>query len=87
MEQVFARQFVERFGDQFVLISPDEAERLGLFGPEPLAPVTRERIGTAIGISSEPRRILIEPCGKCGEQIGSHGGLLPEEMLVPLVIA
>ncbi|MBW2090764.1 MAG: hypothetical protein JRI34_01390, partial [Deltaproteobacteria bacterium] len=77
----------ERFGDHFALLSPEEAERLELLGPGDLSPVTRRRLGTFIGIASNPSLFYIRTSQKKGpEIIGHHGGLSSEEMYVPLIL-
>jgi hypothetical protein len=82
--------FEARFGDVFTLLDVDEAAALELFGPGPLGPVTRERLGDFVALSRGPHVLLYrpgeEPTGT--ERLrGYHGGLLPAEVLVPLVVA
>jgi hypothetical protein len=83
----FERAFRARFGDVFVLLSTDEAEELRLFGPAILSPETRARVGNyiavptgagALGYAGEPGILRMK---------GFHGGLSPQEMRVPLVVA
>ncbi len=79
-----------QFGDRFLLISVDEAEEHGLFGPGPLAANVRERFGDVVLISSGVDVIEYVPTARVGRRVdlnAFHSGLSPEEMRVPLVIA
>lgn len=89
LEAEFARAFRDIFGDRFALISRREAEEAGLFGPEPLAESVRPRLGDFIGIAAEPEAIWYEhPEEKDKDRLrGIHGGLRPQEMLLPLILA
>lgn len=80
----FAEQFRARFGGMFALLTVDEAEELRLFGPEPLSPLARDRIGSAIALAGEPAVLLHR---LDSEFLGFHAGLSPDEVRVPLVIA
>lgn len=86
----FRRLFRERFGERWALLAPDEVESLGLLGPDPLGPETRARLGACVAVP-EGRRVLLyrpgaEPTGT-ERLIGYHGGLLPDEVRIPLVVA
>ncbi|MBI4282340.1 MAG: alkaline phosphatase family protein [Chloroflexi bacterium] len=77
-------------GDHFLLISVDEAEGLALFGPDPISPLTRSRLGDMIAISQGPDVIEYQPAGVAGRvmrEASHHSGLTPSEMRVPLVLA
>ena len=76
--------FRARFGDRFALLTVDEAERLRLYGPEPIAVDVRERFGNLQGI---PLGDSVLVYGGDAWLPGNHGGLSPEEMRVPLVVA
>eukprot|EP00770_Monocercomonoides_exilis_P006618 MONOS_6583.2-p1 / transcript=MONOS_6583.2 / gene=MONOS_6583 / organism=Monocercomonoides_exilis_PA203 / gene_product=unspecified product / transcript_product=unspecified product / location=Mono_scaffold00210:13110-15270(-) / protein_length=546 / sequence_SO=supercontig / SO=protein_coding / is_pseudo=false len=41
----FKKLFTQEYGDKFVLMSVDEVDELRLFGPTPLSPFTKERMG------------------------------------------
>jgi hypothetical protein len=86
-EQAFAGEFTDRFGDLFALVSVEEAEGLGLYGPGKLAPVMKERLGSFIGIAPGPAKLYLEPTGSSAKHRGIHGGLRSLEMLTPLVVA
>ena len=82
--------FRERFGERFLLITIDEAEGLELFGPGPLSPVAKSRLGDLIAISGGPDAVQFvsaSGAGRMMSQASQHSGLTPLEMRVPLVIA
>lgn len=82
--------FEERFGQAFALLTIDEAAELELFGPGPLTDVARARLGDFVALSSGPDVLLYrpgpEPTG-VEKLVGYHGGLLPPEVQIPLVVA
>lgn len=90
-EAAFERAFQDRFGSRFYLITVDEAESLGLYGPGRLSSLTRRRLGSYISISKGADSIWYRaPKAKKEEEprmVAHHSGLSPEEMLVPLVVA
>jgi hypothetical protein len=80
----FEAAFRARFGGEFALITIDEADGLRLFGPDGLSAETRRRLGDYIALSDGASVILHRP----GDPIvGYHGGLLPDEVRVPLIVA
>jgi len=84
----FARMFRERFGATHVLLPIAEVERLRLLGPEPLAPVTRARIGDFIALSDGPALLYHLPDGESpGYLRAAHSGLSKDEMVIPLCLA
>ncbi len=86
----FEQHFKSRFGEWFYLLVVDEAEGLELFGPGPMAPITRRRLGTHLAISRNTPVIKYKyPTTKPDPRvsISHHSGLTSDEMLVPLVIA
>ena len=88
-ESRFEQLFRERFGHCFYLITVEEAERLELYGPGQLSPVTRGRLGSHIAISKgrDVIKILYPPATKGDpHMVSHHSGLTPAEMLVPLVV-
>jgi len=86
-EERFKDKFLERFGNDFALVTPAEAHALGLFGPDPLSAYVRPRLGTYLGISPVAAKFHVEPCSSSVSHAGAHGGLLASEMVVPLVVA
>jgi Type I phosphodiesterase / nucleotide pyrophosphatase len=86
----FRAAFADRFGDRWVLLATDELEALRLMGPSALSPETRRRVGdyTAIALGAEVLRYAGVPgTERFMRQRSQHGGLSPDEMTVPLVIA
>ena len=83
----FAEAFRERFGEEFVLITADDAESLELFGPGIMSPATRGRVGdfVAIPLGAQAFTYMGEPGVHAMK--GMHGGLTPGEMRIPLVAA
>lgn len=79
----FAAAFRERFGATHALLTIGEVEALRLLGPGSLSPETRRRLGDFMAVSATPDAIFHRPDSP---MIGFHGGLLPEEMRVPLII-
>ena len=80
------REYVEKtFMGQFSMLDPGYAAENGLFGPGSLNPRLADRTGDLIAI---PRDAAYLWWGN-GESpiLGRHGGMTPEEMLVPLVAA
>lgn len=83
----FRRLFRDRFGDRFLLLSPDELDALRLYGPEPLGHEMRQRLGDLIGLAPVPTALYYRPRGQEAEpQRGVHAGLTPPEMTVPLIL-
>ena len=81
--------FQRRFGDKFMVITIDEAEELGLFGPGPYCGPVKDRFGDLIAISAGADVIEYRPRGRNGRvthEASQHSGLSPQEMLVPLMV-
>ena len=87
-DEPFVEAFNERFGDRFALTGIDEAERLELFGPGPIAPGIRSRFGDYIGVAYRPATVAYHPPHKpVGDlYLAVHAGLSPEEMRVPVCV-
>jgi hypothetical protein len=69
-------------------ISVPEALEAGLFGPPPFHPELKERLGDVIGLPRAPGGIAYTVPGRTGgpsRMLSAHGGLDPEELLVPLL--
>jgi len=86
-EEAFSAMFSSRFGDVFALVAPDEAGKLRLFGPMPLSPVMKQRLGTFMGICLQPAKFHVLPLPDSHVNIGVHGSLSPAEMRIPLIVA
>lgn len=87
-EAAFAAAFAERFGARFHLLARTEVEALRLLGPTPLHPRTRARLGDFMALAEGPDVIFAASEDDPGpaKVKGHHGGLLPAEVLVPLLI-
>lgn len=70
------------------LLRGDLAIREGLFGPPPFHPELAERVGDLVVLVPSPSGMTYTVPGSAGKRRalrGAHGGLEPEELLVPLV--
>ncbi len=79
-------RFIELFHERFpahALLTIDEVEELRLLGPQPLAAETRRRMGDFMAISATPDTVNYKPDKP---MLGYHGGLLPEEVRIPLIV-
>lgn len=75
--------FAEHLTDRFVLVDSAQALAAGLFGRGTPAPETSFRIGDLLALARGQN--LLHRGDKKPRLIGRHGGLTPEEMLVPLI--
>jgi predicted AlkP superfamily pyrophosphatase or phosphodiesterase len=75
----------EHFGAFSIVLDAGEAVARGLFGTRPLTPAARSRIGDLVLLPRENWYFhhYLSPQTKPLKIIGRHGGLTPEEMLVP----
>jgi hypothetical protein len=79
-----ARMYAEvRLSDDFEVLDGDEALDSGLWGPGPAAPGVRQKIGDLVLLAREGAAVLPQS-GKLNMR-GTHGGLLPEEAIVPWI--
>jgi hypothetical protein len=81
------RQYVdEHFADHFIFFSQDEILCSGLFGPGAPCAEMRHRLGDIVGIATGSAHFErnVESLMK-KPMLGRHGGLTPQEMLVPLL--
>ena len=87
----FEKAFQDRFGEFLYLLTAEEAVALELYGPGPLSPVMKRRIGTHLAVSKGPWLLEYhDPSTKEDlpkTKVSQHAGLTAEEMLVPLVVA
>ncbi len=85
-------EFVDAFeasdaGSSFVLLDSERAEEIELFGPAPFSDAMRRRIGTFVGIATEPAMLDYVPPGeKPLTMVGAHGGLRADEMRIGLFV-
>jgi hypothetical protein len=88
----FARAFDERFGHGIALLAREEAEALELFGPAPMSNASRARFGDFVGIAFRPvtlHYVVPVPPGSTPHRqyVALHGGLSPDELQIPLIVA
>jgi hypothetical protein len=67
---------------EFAFVSSREAVEAGLFGPGELTPLVASRLGDVIAIARGDAYLWW--ANKDNHLYGRHGGLSPEEMLIPL---
>ncbi|WP_291379053.1 nucleotide pyrophosphatase/phosphodiesterase family protein [Demequina sp.] len=82
-----ADRWQEVLGDDAVVLTRDEAETAGLFGPISLE--ARDRIGDVV-VAMAGRATVVDSrtqSSKSMALVGMHGSLTPEELHVPLLIA
>ncbi|MGA8513113.1 MAG: alkaline phosphatase family protein [Thermoplasmata archaeon] len=79
---------VDRLPTGSRVIPMSEALKGGLFGPPPFHPEIRERLGDLLVLVPSPAGLTYLPPGVAQPtrySLGAHGGLEPEELLVPLI--
>ena len=85
----FAAAFRDRYGEQFLLLTPDEVIDAGLLGPT-VSAVARERLGDLVGISLGADVLEFRPAGGRADPRltlrSQHSGLTAAEMRVPFVL-
>lgn len=80
------RFITKHFGDTLLCLDSDRALEAGLFGLGEIKPEVRDRIGDLVVISTGSEALYHEQ--KESSKIkGMHGGLTPQEMLVPFIIS
>jgi len=80
------REYIDRtFMKQFAFVDPGYAIDAGLFGPGTPSPRLRDRVGDLIAISRSDSYLWWAAVEN--PIIGRHGGMLPDEMLVPFLAA
>jgi hypothetical protein len=85
----FRAMFNERYAGRLALLTTDEADDLRLFGPAPLSPVARCRLGDSIAVAIDPVTLMYYPPGRPSNlnHNSHHAGMAPAEMRVPLILA
>lgn len=86
-EGEFAERFREWAGADFALLPSVELAESGWLGHVPLSESGRLRMGTFAAVAAEPALVqYAEEGAEPYALVGIHGGMRPEEMLVPLVL-
>lgn len=83
-------RFTARFGERFALLDVDAALGLDLFGPDAPTAEGRARLGDLVAVARGEDVLLYRERGQPSgveRLVGYHGGLLPAEMRIPLVVA
>ncbi|MBN4064614.1 alkaline phosphatase family protein [Dehalococcoides mccartyi] len=85
----FVSMFSERFSEDFLLLSSEEVLELGLLGPGGMSELTEARLGDYLAISKNDTGFDFRdgPPTSNFQLKSQHGGLRPDEMRVPIVIA
>ncbi len=81
METSVRQYFDTAWPGKFMLVSGIQAIEAGLFGPGPLSPTLSDRVGDLVAIARGDSYLWWAP--KQNVMLGRHGGLHPEEMLIP----
>ncbi len=74
----------EALGGKFVFMTKEQVIESGLLGPGPVYKEVYHRLGDIIGIAKGSAFVATD-AEDAGRLAGRHGGLAPEEMLVPLL--
>ncbi|MBD3243015.1 MAG: hypothetical protein GF331_20655, partial [Chitinivibrionales bacterium] len=83
----FEQRFEGRFGDDYLLVAADAVDRMRLFGPNPMHPTARARLGSHVGFPRGANVFVTDPDAANAGHAGAHGGPLRDEMRIPLVLA
>jgi hypothetical protein len=76
--------FKRYFGEEFLLISKEEALEKGLFGPQPNFPWIEKALGDLIAVSTG-KLCLFNTRQQCEQMKGAHAGATIEERRIPLI--
>jgi hypothetical protein len=81
-------RLTDRSGPRMAVLSLDEAEKMRLFGPDPLSDQARRRFGDYVGVTLEPLSVgYYQSADSMGlRNIGIHGGMSPDEVRIPLIV-
>jgi hypothetical protein len=83
-----ARRYVQaHLGNAAHVLTAEESLALGLYGPQPPSAKARERIGQLLLLPRDNWNLKYQHPGHDRKHttVGKHGGLSPEEMIVPLI--
>lgn len=86
-ENEFREKFEKEYQGSFRLLSPADLIEFGLLNGCRIDSDLITRFGTFVGIALEPAAVRLDfPKRKTKKMIAFHGGLRPEEMVIPLFI-
>jgi predicted AlkP superfamily pyrophosphatase or phosphodiesterase len=88
-EEIFKQLFNDQYGNQFALLTSQEAQDLQLFGPGGIVGESKRRLGNMMAISLGSAIMQYQGRTKKSFKTPSmshHSGLSRSEMLVPLII-
>lgn len=74
----------DHLSDRFLLLETERALAAGLFGPNGASAPIREELGQMLLVALDDTRLIFQK--EVAPLYGQHGGLSPEEMLVPLLM-
>lgn len=81
----FPAAFQQAFGDDFVLLTSQQALDRQLYGPGQMLPDIKQYLGDYLALSVSDAALFQK--AEHGQLIGMHAGLTRREMLVPLIAA
>lgn len=81
MQQAVRDYFDSAWPGKFMLLESKVAIEAGLFGPGPITPKLADRMGDLVAIARQDAYLWWAP--KPNLMLGRHGGLHPDEMLIP----
>lgn len=80
----FAAMFHDQYGEWFALVGAADAQDLELFGPREPSQEARRRLGDFLAVA-RGADVLVDATQE--PMAGYHGGLLPDEVRIPLILA
>lgn len=86
-EEAFAQEFHRQFGEVAALVPAAQALQAGWFGRGDAHPQALSRLGSFVVPVANGHKMSYRYSEEEFESIGCHGGVDPEEMLVPLIVA
>jgi hypothetical protein len=89
MKDRFVSEFSSRFSENFMLLETRKVIELGLLGPDGVSDLAVGRLGDFLAISKNDTGMSFRdrPSTSGFTLVSQHGGLHPDEMLVPVIIA
>lgn len=84
----FKTQFINEFGDDFILISNNELKSMNMFGNKTNNELLEDSLGEFIAIAKTKKFMVCDEVSKekFKEVIGNHSGFEKEELTIPLIV-